>query len=164
MIELKSSTPVASGHLRLVYDHPMQRDCLIKVMRPEMIAKRWGGAGRWYKRIPRAQHYTGFVRELKEYIGLHARFPDGTPPIARTLGIIETDIGLGLVVERVRGGDDQPGPTLESIVRREGMAPWIVAALETFRADLFRYNVIVGDMHPGISSTAPTRAAVRAWS
>ena len=146
MIELKSSTPVATGHLRLVYDHPSQRECLIKVMRPEMVAKRWA---RWYKRIPRARHYTGFVRELKEYIGLLARYPDASPPIARTIGIVETDIGVGLVVERVRGPDDQPGPTLEALVRRERMAPWIAAALAKFRDDLFRYNVIVGDMHPG---------------
>src|SRR5690349_19836104 len=142
MIELKSSTPIAAGHLRLVYDHPSQPECLIKVMRPEMVAKRWA---RWHKRVPRAQHYTGFVRELKEYIGLQARLPGASPPIARTLGVVETDIGLGLIVERVRGDDGKPGPTLESIVRRDGMAPWVVAALEKFRADLFRYNVIVGD-------------------
>jgi hypothetical protein len=150
MIDLKPLTPVAAGHLRLVYDHPAQRDCLIKVMRPEMVAKRWGGARRWYKRIPRAQQYTGFVRELKEYVGIHARFPDGKPPIARTLGVVETDHGMGLIVERVRGPDEKPGPTLEALVKRHaGVPPWLEQALVEFFADLERYNVIVGDMHPG---------------
>lgn len=150
MIELKSLTPVASGHLRLVFDHPIERDCLIKVMRPEMIAKRWGGARRWYKRLPRAVHYTGFVRELKEYIAIHARFPGANPPIARTLGVVETDFGLGLVAERVHDPRNAPGPTLEALVRaHRGLPAWLDQALDALVADLLRYNVIVGDMHAG---------------
>lgn len=149
MIELKPLTPVAAGHLRLVFDHPHEPDLLIKVMRPEMIEKRWGGPKRWYKRIPRALHYSGFLRELGEYVGLHARNPDGNAPVARTLGIVETDYGIGLVVERVRGPDGRPAPTLETLVRRDGITDAIRAHVATLHAELERYNVIVGDMHPG---------------
>jgi len=77
MIELRTRTPIAIGQLRQIFEHPSDPGLLIKVVRPEAIAARWGGARRWYKRIPRALHYTGYVRELKEYIAIQARAPQG---------------------------------------------------------------------------------------
>ena len=148
MIELSSSTPLAIGQLRKIYQHPSDADLLVKVLRPEAVRARWGGARRWYKRIPRALHYTGFVRELKEYIAIQARTPDANPPIARIVGIVPTDLGLGLVSEKVRGDDGAPGPTLAKIYEQNGgYAPWLEDALAVFLRDLQAANVIIGDLH-----------------
>lgn len=148
MIELSAQTPIAVGQLRKIYRHPGEPDLLIKVLRPEAIANRWGGAKRWYKRIPRLLHYTGYVRELKEYIALQARAPNHNPPIARMVGIVHTDLGLGLVSELVRDEQGAPGLTFAKLYeQRRGYEPWIEDALTVFFRDLQASNVIVGDMH-----------------
>jgi len=148
MIELRTRTPIAIGQLRQIFEHPSDPDLLVKVVRPEAIAARWGGARRWYKRIPRALHYTGYVRELKEYIAIQARTPQGNPPIARMVGIVHTDMGLGLVSEKVRDNDGAAGPTLAKLYEQHrGFAPWVEDALVVFMRDLQACNVIVGDLH-----------------
>src|SRR5438093_1306416 len=145
MIELSSCTPLAVGQLRKIYQHPADPDLLIKVVRPEAIAARWGGAKRWYKRVPRALHYTGYVRELKEYIAIQARTPESNPPIARMVGIVPTDMGLGLVSEKVRDDAGAPGPTLAAMYEQHrGYTPLMEQALTVFMRELQACNVIVG--------------------
>jgi hypothetical protein len=148
MIELRSRTPIAIGQLRQIFEHPSDPDLLIKVVRADAIVTRWGGARRWYKRIPRALHYTGYVRELKEYIAIQARAPGSNAPIARMVGIVHTDLGLGLVSEKVRDVDGAAGPTLAKLYEQHrGYAPWMEEALTMFLRDLQASNVIVGDLH-----------------
>ena len=148
VLELATRSPIAIGQLRKIFQHPDDPDLLVKVVRADAITARWGGAKRWYKRIPRALHYTGYVRELKEYIAIQARSPGANPPIARMVGIVPTDLGLGLVSEKVRDDHGAPGPTLAKLYEQHhGYAPWIEDALKVFVRDLQACNVIVGDLH-----------------
>jgi hypothetical protein len=147
---LSELTPLKTGNLRDVYQHPQQPALLVKIVRPDAIARRWDNAG-WFKRLPRARHYGGFVRELKEYIALRAQAPREVAPIAHMLGIVDTDLGLGLVSEKIVGADGAMAPSLHALCRANGgVAPaWTVAALDTLYAELLRFNVIVGDLHAG---------------
>jgi hypothetical protein len=148
MLVLTDRTPLATGHLRQVFQHPQNPDCVIKVMRPDAVATRWGAGARWYKRLPRTQHYIGYVRELKEYIATQAQPRGRNAPIARMVGIIETDIGLGLISEKVRDEHGALAPTLAVLYAREnGFTPLIERELSRFFDDLLDSNVIVGDMH-----------------
>jgi len=148
ILPLAHAAPLAVGHLRQVFQHPHEPDCVIKVMRADAVQSRWGAKARWYKRLPRARHYTGFVRELKEYIATQARFPERRVPIARMVGVVETDLGLGLISEKVRGADGALAPTLAALYAREsGFSALIETELARFLDDLLACNVIVGDMH-----------------
>jgi len=148
ILPLTHAAPLAVGHLRQVFQHPHEPDCVIKVMRADAVQSRWGAKARWYKRLPRARHYTGFVRELKEYIATQARFPERRVPIARMVGVVETDLGLGLISEKVRGADGALAPTLAALYAREsGFSALIETELARFLDDLLACNVIVGDMH-----------------
>ena len=148
MLALRHLQPVAIGHQRKIHQHPDDPDLLIKTMRPESVAKRWNARARWWKRLPRARQYSSFLRELREYIAAHARTPNADPPIARVIGLVETDGGLGLVCEKVRGPGGELAPTLHDVYLREGGAPpWADAALERLLEDLLRHNVIVGDLN-----------------
>lgn len=149
MLELASLVPLKTGNVRAVYQHPREAELLVKVIRREAFERRWG-RGRWWKRLPRALHYAGYVRELKEYIALQARAPDGRAPIARTVGIVETDCGLGLVSEKVVDDRGALAPSLHAIfLEHRALPPWAAEALGTFRSELLRCNVIVGDLHAG---------------
>jgi hypothetical protein len=88
------------------------------------------------------------VRELKEYIATCARHPDRHAPISRMVGLVQTDLGLGLVVEKVRGADGGMAPTLATRYAAEGgFSASIERDLAEFRASLLACNVIVGDLH-----------------
>ncbi len=148
VLRLAQTEPLAVGHLRKVYQHPLERDFVVKVMREDAVEARWGAGGRWYKKLVRARQYAGYVRELKEYIAAQARFAAGNAPIARMVGLAETDLGLGLVSEKVRGTDGGLAPTLAALYAREGgFDARIESDLERFLAGLLACNVIVGDMH-----------------
>lgn len=147
MYALASRQPLALGHQRAVYAHPEDPGLLIKVMRPEAVAKRWNAPGRWLKRLPRARQYVGYLRELKETLAAQARHA-AAPPLARALGLVDTDLGLGLVCECIRGADGDLAPTLHAqYVAHGGPPPWAAAALATLQDELLRDNVIVGDLN-----------------
>ena len=146
-LALSGTTPLAVGHLRYVFQHPALDEALIKIMREDAVASRWNARRRWHKRLPRTRHYIGYLRELKEYIGAHARAPHADAPIARMIGVVETDLGLGLVSEKVVDADGALAPTLAAVYEKRGFTPELHAALATFLRGLIDCNVIVGDMH-----------------
>jgi hypothetical protein len=148
MLTLAHQSPLAIGNLRAIHQHPLAADLLIKTLRAEAVARRYDAPGRWLKRLPRARQYAGFVRELKEYLALLARAPAGIAPVARMVGIVETDLGVGLVSEKVVDGNGAMAPSLHSIYRQNGGASeWTDAALDKLLEELLRFNVIVGDLH-----------------
>jgi hypothetical protein len=147
MLLLAGRDPLAVGHLRSVYQHPQHRDQLIKLMRADVVEKRWNARGRWLKRLPRTRHYIGYLRELKEYIAARARSETGELPIVRMIGLVETDLGLGLVSEKIVDTDGALAPTLAAVYARRGFTQELHAALDAFVRGLLAGNVIVGDMH-----------------
>ncbi len=132
VLNIAAVEPLAVGHLRSVYQHPSQHDELIKVMRADAVASRWNGPGRWHKRLPRTRHLVGYLRELKEYIGARARAPDVDVPIARMIGVVDTDLGLGLVSEKVVDADGALAPTLAAVYAKRGFTPELEVALAAF--------------------------------
>ena len=147
VLTLSTAEPIAVGHLRSVYQHPAHADELVKVMRADAVAKRWNAPGRWHKRLPRTRHFVQYLRELKEFIVARARAPEIDVPIARMIGVVDTDLGLGLISEKVVDADSALAPTLAALYSRSGFTPEIEGALATFLAGLLDGNVIVGDMH-----------------
>ena len=146
-LRLSGAEPIAVGHLRRVYQHPHRANELIKIMRADAIGKRWDAPGRWAKRLPRARHYVQYLRELKEFVVARARAPDIDVPIARMLGVVDTDLGLGLVSEKVVDANGALAPTLADVYAKRGFTPELDAALAKFSVHLLAANTIVGDMH-----------------
>lgn len=147
-LRLSDASPIASGQIRRIFAHPHDARLLIKILRPDAIERRWGGRRRAWKRLARALHYNGHLRELREYITACARHPGRPVPIARTIGVIETDLGLGLVAEKVVGVGGTLAPTLATRYASEGgFSAALERDLEELLEGLLACNVIVGDMH-----------------
>ena len=147
MLELSRTEPLAVGHLRYVFQHPENPAYLIKVMRADAVSARIE-KGRWYKRLPRTREYIGYVRELKEYIASQVRPDSRNAPIARMIGLVDTDLGLGLVAEKVYGPDGRLARTLAALyAEHRGFSETLERELATFYRGLLDANVIVGDMH-----------------
>ena len=86
------------------------------------------------------------MRELHEYVALRARHPDAAP-IARVLGLVETDLGLGLVVERFQGPDGGLAPTLVDLCKEHGQAGWILQGAEALFRELADCHVVMSDAY-----------------
>lgn len=147
-LQLAALAPIAKGYHRYVYAHPQAAGLLVKVMRPDTVAERWNAPRRWYKRLSRTREYTGYVRELKEYVAVRARSDAADLAIAAAVGVIETDLGLGLVVDCISAPDGGLAPTLDKRVRNEGLSEEIVWELDALLARLLRDEVILADLHP----------------
>lgn len=146
MFRLADVTPIATGHVREVYQHPDDDDLLIKVISSASIEERWNQAP-WYRRIARSGPYKDFVREFREYVtGVYTGGYD-TSPIARVVGLEMTDIGLGQIVEKVRTPDGKLAPTLHDWVARDGFSAKVQSELEQFYARLLSHNTIAADLH-----------------
>ena len=145
VVSLKGARPLLSGTYRDIYQHPHDDDLLIKVVRKSVVEKyrlRRNGYGSWR----RYGHFKTLLRELHEYLVLRQRGLHELPFIQRFAGMVETDAGLGMVVSKLRGSDGNLAPTLERIVRSEGLTAPLRASLEMLKADLMTHHVTICDV------------------
>lgn len=149
MTELTGVQPVAQGRMRLVYEFPGNPDLLIKVIRPEVIGQRWGEGQPWYKMQRRYRHYISYMREIGEYIAIYAQYGKSLPFAQKPVGLIETDMGLGLVLEAVRDDEGRLAPSLSTLLSEKIYSPQAAEALERFIHEVLESDIIIADLHPG---------------
>lgn len=148
LLQLRGREPLARGLVRDVHAHPLRDDALVKVLRADAVERRMRGLRGWLRGLARARQYTVYRRELVEYLALRAQDAP-VAPIARVFGLVETDLGLGQVVERLRGGDGALAPTLEALVKRHGDVDWIRDGVAGLFDAVLRHGVILSDMNVG---------------
>jgi len=147
LVTLKPRAPLAEGTVRLVYEHPEKADYLIKVMRPELVSKRYGEGAAWFRRGRRYDPYLLFLREIREFVAAFASHGHSLPFAQKIRGLVETDSGLGLVTEAVRGPDGNLAPTLATLIAQGGFDAAAETRLETFLAELLECGLVVADLH-----------------
>lgn len=148
VVELAHSTPLAQGSRRLVFQHPWDADLVIKVLKPG--STRPDGQPqrrRLYKLRRREGAYIYHRRELNEYLAARVanRSPSGLP-ICAVQGLIETDLGLGLVVERIRGADGGLAPTLRQVVDRQQFDEPVRRLFERFIEDMIEKHIVAYEL------------------
>jgi hypothetical protein len=148
-LSIQNLKQVAIGNFRTVYEHPEDRNLLIKVVRPEVCEKRWGSGAPWLDRRRRLKQYTLFFREINEYLATCAS--TGTPPsfAQKITGLIETDLGIGLVTEAVLGRDGDLAPTLRMMIAEGRFHEQEEAALQRCVDALVESDLVIADLHPG---------------
>jgi len=151
MFLLKDAEVVAAGSTRNVYRHPDDPNLLIKVVRPSAIEERFTRRGRWYKASPkrrRYRHLIAYLREIREQIAVSATSNEHPPFLQKIVGVVETDMGMGFVVEAVRGPDGGYAPTVTELIQRGEMDQAAWQKLSVFFEQLMNSPVIVADLHP----------------
>lgn len=148
VLALASVEPIAAGNHRLVFDHPHDAGALIKVARPDR-PKEPSAVKRYFSERSTWRHpYIPYVREITEQLALRARAPADQRFFARVLGFVDTDLGLGLVVEKLARGDGKLAPDLASLLKTGGMTPELRAQVGAFCEALLRCELVVSDLHP----------------
>jgi hypothetical protein len=139
MLHLKDAPVLAMGLVRKIYQHPDNDDWLVKVVRTDTAEV---NDPPWYKGSSRHGIYVDLVREIDEYIAIRSRHDGPLPCIQQVHGLAETDQGLGLVVEKLRGPDGGLAPTIHAVVSRNGFTAELRREFEEHLALLNRLNIV----------------------
>ena len=145
LLELKSARPLVSGAYRDVFQHPGDDRLLVKVIKP-IFAERDAQRANWFDKWRGLGAYKSLLREIEKYIVLRGRGQHDLPFIQHFAGMVETDLGLGMVVHKVRGRNGGLAPTLAEIVRIRGLDADVIARIEALRDDVIRHHVVFGDV------------------
>jgi len=128
------------GGRRLVFQHPSRPDRLLKVIRPDRAPP-----GRMRLFLRRAGRYHVFHEELSEYLVLRSRDPNREPLVAPVHGLVETNLGLGLEVERIPGAEGGLAPTLDDLIRDGRVTAPMRASIDRLARRLGELHVVVSD-------------------
>lgn len=137
------------GGGRIIYEHPFCKDILIKICRPNgkdelkyhnSFFKRYG--------IWRYGGMWAWHREYEEYIALLWR--TGTVPdfIPKFYGFCQTDLGPGMMVEKIVGADGQVARTLSDIKKSGIVDPRLEGMIRSFFEKLRESGCVATDLRP----------------
>ncbi len=147
ILKLQHLRPVAAGSTRYVYRHPEDPDLVVKVIRPELVARRFGENARIRLSRRRYRQFLVFLREVREHLAAHAHGEADRGFLQSVVGFAETDMGLGLVARAVRGGDGDFAPTLETLVCEGRFTEAMRRDLERFVEEIRASEVVVSDLN-----------------
>jgi hypothetical protein len=147
VLQLKGREALARGNVRLVFAHPERSDVVVKVMRPDLVERRYGSGGAWFRQGRRYDPYVLFLREIREYVAGYAEAGFAVGFAQKVVGLVETDLGLGLMLEAARGPDGGLAPTVAKLVQVGDFDEEARAALEVFFEELLGSGVVIADLH-----------------
>ncbi|MEX2320644.1 MAG: YrbL family protein, partial [Saccharospirillum sp.] len=150
-VTLASREPLLNSKTRWVYEHPDTPDLLIKVHMQRFGAQRQTGLKGWLER--RKDHFlytTGILRELKQFVESRYLGPNGPcypeiqPYIEPVYGVVETDIGLGLLVSAARDAEGNLAPSVLRLRRQGAMTSERHAKLDKMLQALLDTRLMIG--------------------
>jgi hypothetical protein len=148
-LQLKNRTPLNKGNSRLVFEHPDNPDQIVKVLRPDLMETRYGSGAPWRKRCRRYGRFRSYVREIQEYLAVYAK-EDHAPPFLQTvIGLVETDLGLGLVTNAARDKDGSLAPNIAMLISAGRFDSTVRRDLELFYQNIRGCDVVISDMNVG---------------
>jgi len=146
-LALKNAPPIAKGGIRLVFLHPENPDWLVKVMRPEVVSSRYGESGTWFRRNRRFRQYILFMREIREYVAACASHGGSPSFVHKITGLVDTDLGMGLVMEAARDAEGNLAPTAAKLIFEGRYDERAAVALEEFLKAIVESDVVFADLH-----------------
>lgn len=148
-LNLARAQVLARGADRDVFQHPHEPSLLIKVINMEAYAAylERKPLKRFYKQFQRESAYQVYLDELSEYVTT-TTVPSGVwnIPMSRVVGVAQTTLGLGQLVEKITGDDGQLAPTLAEVIARDGISPALSAQLDAFFDDLIDSHIVISDL------------------
>jgi len=155
-LKLRDQKPINNGEDRLVFIHPEDPNFVVKVIRPEVIDKRFGSGTKWYKRRRRYGRFISYVRETQEYIA--ASLAHEKPPVflPKIVGFVETDYGLGFINSAARRQSGEIAPNLRMLIKSGEFDIEARQNLHRFRNQILASPIVIADLH--------ARNLVYAWN
>lgn len=148
LLQLSDQDLLAKGGHRNVYACPGQPELLIKVTRPR-TRPNCSFSKRLIRRILPDLAFRNALKELE--CEMKAALKCGGDiarlPLARSFGVVQTDVGPGVVVERVQSEDGELAHHLLWMSKRHLLNDETLADLNSFVHKLFELQVVGRDIH-----------------
>ena len=144
MIELKGREPQFKGNARLVFIHPDNPDLLVKVLRPEWIAKT-KQVPEWKKRFKPLGANSVNMHELFEIVRVNPHAESIQPHMFTVVALQQTDLGWGLVVKAEKDKNNNYAKPLAAFAKNMDE---IRTALDEFENWVKETNVVLYDLNP----------------
>ncbi|MFY2824349.1 YrbL family protein [Ruegeria sp. MALMAid1280] len=148
LLQLSDQDLLAKGGHRNVYACPGQPELLIKVTRPRTRPNR-SFSKRLIRRILPDSAFRNALKELE--CEMKAALKSGNDiaqlPLARSFGVVQTDVGPGVVVERIQSEDGELAHHLLWMSKQHLLNDEILADLNSFVQKLFQFQVVGRDIH-----------------
>jgi hypothetical protein len=154
-IYLSETDQVGQGGGRIVYQHPECPKLLIKIVRKELLDVQpdWSlnrKLGRTLRpNFRRHGPFQEWYAEYEEYITLVNRLRRLPDFIANYHGFAQTNLGPGLVVEKITTKTGILSPTLDSYVSVNGFDSRIDDLIEELVQKILLGRVVLKDFKPG---------------
>jgi hypothetical protein len=148
-LDLSGAQSLAKGADRYVFQHPYEPSLLVKVVNLDAYNAYLGRKPfkRFYKQFQRDRAYRVYLDEISEYLTTTTS-PTGVwrVPLARVVGLAQTSLGLGQLVEKITGDDGNLAPTVAKLMARDGITPELGAQLDAFFEQLIDAHVVINDL------------------
>ncbi|MFG1497409.1 YrbL family protein [Saccharospirillum sp. HFRX-1] len=148
-LSLKSGPPLLSSKTRWVYEHPHDSSLLVKVHIPRGPGAQQSGIQAWFAAAKDYFLYSsGMVRELRHFV--ESRYRDQGLACSRICpihGVVETDLGLGLLVSAARSADGSLAPTLQTLMDNRLLTASQVADLRALLDSMVDSTLTFADMN-----------------
>ncbi len=149
VVAVSELTPLTGGWIREVYTFPGRPDLLIKVKNTRARNKRRKLAKRLAWRLFADAKYRNTLNEiqceLKVAMKIGAQIKRS--PLPRMLGVVQTDRGPGVVVERISGDDDGLARHLAKICRQDELTEAMLEQLNQFVAKMYDFQIVARDLN-----------------
>lgn len=148
LIVLKDKTLIAVGTAQFVYQHPDDPNLLVKVLKRDRMQRNYDrkvGGRIGYKR--RHGVYVTWMRELEHYFSVTMRLGYRPTFFQEYCGVMDTDLGLGMVVVKVTDRSGNLAPTLQDLVKRGKFTSDIRQKVEDLRKQLNALRVSTTDVN-----------------
>ncbi|MDB2448833.1 PhoP regulatory network YrbL family protein [bacterium] len=146
---LSDQAPLLSSKTRWVYQHPGDASLLVKVHIDRRPTESQGGFQAAFARAKdRFLYSTGMVRELRHFVASRYRNQGlASQRICPIHGVVETDLGLGLLVTAARANDGQLAPTLQSLMDQQQLTTDQVMDLRALLESMVASDLTFADMN-----------------
>ena len=152
VISLRDAEQITRGGESEIYLRPGKRSQLIKVLRPNVVA-RFERSKRLKSRLRRRLRigpHKNLLRFYASYIDamLVSQEIGRAPPLPHPRAIVLTDRGLGLAVQMIRDAEGRMAPSLRDIHESGDLDDDLLDRLNVFVGEIYLWNVVCTDLVP----------------
>jgi len=154
MLDLSDQQPFAQGSNRKCFRHPLDSTRCLKVIRPENITARFERQSP-VKRLLGKERLNDNAQELRAHQqrALQQLLKQGNEALVwahlpRFYGSTPTSLGMANESELIRCADGSVAPTLEHLIKTQGLTPDLHRGIDEFLAWLSQTRILTRNLLP----------------
>jgi len=149
VVRVSDLVPLTGGKVREIYAFPGRSDLLIKVKTEHANIKRHKLAKRLAWRVFKDAQYRNMLKEIEceMKVAMKVGAQIENSPLPRMLGVVQTDRGSGLVVEKILGDENGLARHLNALCQRQSLTEVMLDQLNRFVARIYDLQIVARDIH-----------------